>query len=107
MTQPAPQTDVARFVRACEQHLRRPALQWDGTATVAVFSPDLTPAEQAVYTAILRWHRAGIGLSFPEFLALRDDMALLRNYLGVATPTAAQTAAATKSVIRVLRGILD
>jgi hypothetical protein len=41
-----------------------------------------------------------------EWQALEPDIAGLKSYLGVATPTAAQTASATKAIIRVLAALL-
>lgn len=107
MSYPVPRDDVPAFVRACEQNLRRPSLVWDGSAVVAEFHPDLDPTEQATYTALLRLHRSRLGLTPAEFLALRDDVAGLRAYHGLSSPTANQTALATKALIRVLRAILD
>jgi hypothetical protein len=107
MSYPVPRRDLDGFVRECEEALRRPVLSWDGTATVADFYPDLSPAEQDTYTALLRLQRSRLGLTPAEFGALAPDISGLRTYHGLASPTAAQTAAATKALIRVLRAILD
>jgi len=50
--------------------------------------------------------RFGVTLALAEWLSIKSDAAGLRNYLGVATPTLTQTAAATKAIIRVLNTII-
>lgn len=107
MTYPVPTKDVAGFVRLCEQALRRPFLKWVDGATAAEFEPDLTAPERDIYAALLRLHRSARGLTPAEFLALKPDLAGLRAYHDLAAPTAVQTVAATKAIIRVLRALLD
>jgi hypothetical protein len=46
------------------------------------------------------------GISLAEWQALEPDIAGLKSYLGTASPTAAQTASATKAIIRVLAALL-
>jgi hypothetical protein len=107
VSHPVPGRDRDAFVRLCETTLRRPALVIEDGQVVAIFLPELTAAEQDVYDDLLRLHRSRLGLTPSEFLGLKDDLAGLRTYHGLASPTAAQTAAATKALIRVLRAILD
>jgi hypothetical protein len=104
---PLPADNLPAFLVSVGKTLRRPAIEWDGTTAVARFTPDLDATEQQTYAELLRLHRSGIGMTAAEYVALRDDFAGLRAYHGLASPTAAQTAAAMKAVIRVLRAILD
>lgn len=108
MTYPWPHRDGDTFYRTLETELRRPILGVDvAGATTARFEPDLSAAEQALYARLLRLHRSRLGLTPAEYDALAPDLNGLRNFVALASPTAAQTAAATKALIRVLRAILD
>lgn len=63
--------------------------------------------DQAVLGPILQFWRSGItGITFAEWQALDNDLSGLRTYQGVASPTLAQTVAATKAQNRVLAAIL-
>jgi hypothetical protein len=104
---PIPRHDTDGFVRLLETSLRRPALVNEGGQTVAVFAPDLEPAEIMTYQSLLRLHRSRLGLTPAEFAALDPDLDGLRAYVNTASPSAAQTVAATKALIRVLRAVLD
>lgn len=71
-----------------------------------VFDPALTTAEQATFDLIVRRHLSRIpGITPAEWEQLAPQIDGLRTYLGLANPTAAQTASATKAIIRVLRAI--
>lgn len=107
MSYPLPAKGLDDFIRDCEQNLRHPLIEWDGQKSVAVFAPDLSPAEQDTYTTLLRLHRSRLGVTPAEFAALQPDLVGLRAFLNLASPTAGQTVAATKALIRVLRAILD
>jgi hypothetical protein len=86
----------------------RPAslVKWNGTNVVVTFDVDLTPAEANRLSQIASWLRSGLRITFDEYLVVRPDLDLLAAFIGVATPTAAQTAAALKAHIRVHRAIL-
>lgn len=99
--------DVAENVRRlCAVHLRAPSDTLDdGTRLSLVFTPDLTPAEEAIFRRLVRM--AGLFRITPtEWAAVDDDIDNARAYLGLATPTLAQTAGMTKSLIRILRVLL-
>jgi hypothetical protein len=104
---PIPRHDTDGFVRLLETSLRRPALVNEDGQTVSLFTPDLTPAEVTAYQRLLRLHHSRLGLTPAEFTALEPDLDGLRSFVSVASPTASQTAAATKALIRVIRAILD
>ena len=92
----------------CRLYLRLP--EWpvavsDGVATF-VFDPPLSPAEEATLADLATMTRFGVTLTLAEWTAIKADAAGLKAYLGVASPTAAQTAAATKAIIRVLGTIV-
>jgi len=87
----------------------RPVSDWtdDGDGNLSpVFVPPLTPTEQAIFDDISRMARFGVDVSLAEWQAIKEDAAGLKQYLGVTSPTAAQTAAATKAIIRVLATII-
>jgi hypothetical protein len=67
--------------------------------------PDLNPQEAARFDELVADARARIRFTPAEMDALRPDIAGLRTYLALDPPTAAQTVAATKAIIRVLRAI--
>jgi len=74
---------------------------------VYTFTVDLTAAEVQTFADCVGTTRTrNVSITLAEYRAIRGDLANLRTFLGLATPTAAQTAAATKSVIRVLAALL-
>lgn len=101
--------DLARRVaQLCSQLIREPATLGTDAATgdpVLTFEPPLTTAEQTTYANILRTLRSAVAITPAERQALEPDIATLRTYVGVTSPTAAQTAAATKAIIRVIRAL--
>ena len=83
--------------------------QGPGSLTVS-FTGTLTAEQRATAQDIANdlavLARSGVKLSLAEWRAIKADIAGLKAYLGVASPTAAQTAAATKAIIRVLGTII-
>lgn len=99
--------EALRIVLACHAAQRGPAgVDLTGTTLTLTFTPDLTAAETTALTELVRAAKSVLGLSRAERNALESDVTTLRSYLQVATPTLAQTAAATKAIIRVLRAVL-
>jgi hypothetical protein len=100
-----------RLTALCLLYLRQPAEAWadldTGTANVT-FTPPLTAAEQAILDDLALMAKFGItaDLSLAEFRAIKPDLVTARQYVGLASPTAAQTTAALKSAIRVLGALL-
>jgi hypothetical protein len=84
----------------CLQYLREPTTrQSDGTVT---FVPPLTAPEQAILDDLQLMAKFGVTMTLAEWQSIKADAAALKAYLGIATPTLAQTAAATKAIVRVL-----
>jgi hypothetical protein len=71
-----------------------------------VWVPDLTAAEQVILDDLTTMARFGVTMTLAEWQGIKADAAGLKSYLGVGSPTAAQTAAATKAIIRVLATII-
>lgn len=68
--------------------------------TALTITPDLTPAQLAAFNDAVVSIRAGVeGLT-------AADIDGLRAYLAVGSPTLAQTASATKALIRTLRALI-
>jgi hypothetical protein len=86
------------------RYLRAPATETvDGSGNVTMtFEPPLTTAEQATFDDLTTMAKFGVTLTLAEWQSIKGDAANLKAYLGVATPTLVQTAAATKAIIRVL-----
>lgn len=70
------------------------------------WTPDLSAAQLATAQDVVAAAQANLSITRAEWVALKPDVAALRTYVGIASPTAAQTAAATKAIIRVLRAVL-
>jgi hypothetical protein len=71
-----------------------------------VYAPDLTPAEAAKLDAIQAWLSGPLRAdTFAEYLALRQQIAGLRDYLANGAPTGPETVAAVKGTIRLLRAL--
>lgn len=71
-----------------------------------VWNPPLSAGEQAIFADLQTMMKFGVALTLPEWQAIKADAAGLKTYLGVASPTLAQTAAATKAIIRILATII-
>jgi hypothetical protein len=71
-----------------------------------LFDPPLSPAETETLADLRQMQRHRVSITLAEWQSIKADAAGLRAYLGVASPTAAQTAAATKAVIRVLSTVI-
>jgi hypothetical protein len=74
--------------------------------SIAVFTPPLTTAEQATFADLQTMAKFGVSITLAEWQSVKTDAANLKTYLGVASPTLVQTAAATKSIIRILATIV-
>lgn len=96
------------FAVLCRTYLRE-ILYWqtdDVSAPVPVFDPPLTAQEQVTLGDLQTMARFGVTLTLVEWQSIKTDAAGLKSYLGVASPTLAQTASATKAIIRVLGTII-
>jgi hypothetical protein len=74
--------------------------------TVITWTPDLSGPQLVLLASLQRLALAATLITPAERDALENDLAGLRAYQDVATPTLAQTAAATKAQNRVLRALL-
>lgn len=79
----------------------------DATIT-ATFDPPLSTAEQATLADIQLLAKLGLtnDLTLAEFQAIKPDLATAKTFVGIASPTAAQSNAALKATIRVLGALL-
>ena len=80
----------------------------DGTVDPApTFTPALSAAEQTTLANLRRFaRRGGLVITPDEWEAVKADAATAKAYVGLASPTTAQTTAAIKAVIRVLGAIV-
>lgn len=98
------------FIRDVESAIRQATWAVDpqtGEAS-ATFSPALNATEQAIYDDLLTMARFGLSanITLAEFRAIKPDLATARAFVGIASPTAAQSNAALKATIRVLGALL-
>lgn len=91
---------------ACQEQGFMPAAFTVGLVRRLIFDPDLTSSEQAAVSDIIAACGTNLTLSVSEWQAIKSDVTGLRAYLGLTSPTNAQTVAATKAIIRVLGAIL-
>jgi len=98
------------LIRLCEEYLGRRPVTYETNPTTGqitmTFVPPLTTAEQATFDDLAVMVRFGVTLTLAEWQGIKADAAGLKAYLGVTSPTAAQTAAATKAIVRVLGTII-
>jgi hypothetical protein len=100
-----PVTGLPGLLEAVTAAIRQPSEVRVGP--VYVFTPDLTAAEAATFADLVATHRShDVRLTPAEYVTIKPDLEGLRTYHGLASPTAAQTAQATKAIIRVLRALL-
>lgn len=99
-----------RLAALCSAYLREPvSMTLDGTGTVvSTFEPPLTVQEQAAYDDLSTMAKFGLSndLTLAEFRVIKPDLVTARNFVGIASPTAAQSNAALKATIRVLGALL-
>ena len=107
--QPIPIADASRLANLCVTYLRVPSevLGYPGDTRTLVVTPELTAAEQTTYARLLAIARSTIPAITPaEWQAIEPDIAGLRTYRAIATPTLAQTVLAVKAQSRILRALL-
>lgn len=93
----------------CRTYLREPARFYADDAGVPVveWSPPLSAAEQAILDDLKAMARLRItGLTLAEYQALKPTLAGLATYRDLASPTNAQSVAAIKGIIDVLRALV-
>ena len=78
----------------------------DPVSATLTYEPDLTAEQQATFDAIRRLAVGATLITPAERTALESDLAGLRTYQGIASPTLAQTVSAVRAQSRVLRALL-
>lgn len=100
---PAQAFELARAIREPSDY------QYDSATSTATitFTPDLTAAETATLSDMVgAYHTRDLSLTLAEYRAIKPDLAGLRTYAGIASPTLAQTVSAVKAQSRILRALL-
>ena len=110
MTTIAVPLDAALVIADLCDHnaVRRPEIVGNpGAPIVSVtWTPDLTPDEQTAITDIVSAGKSHVGISLAEWLSIKDDVAGLVTYQGLASPTLAHTVLAVKAQSRILRALI-
>lgn len=110
MARAYPDTATNRLYALCVLYLRTPSAWYLDTVTgpVMEFEPVLSGAEQTTFTDLTTMAKFGLeaSLTLAEFQAIKSDLATAKTFLGIASPTAAQSNAALKSTIRVIGALL-
>lgn len=95
------------LIGLCLQYLRQPSITTDAAGTSTwTFDPPLTTAEQTTFADLTTMARFGVTLTLAEWQTIKPDAAGLKAYLGLASPTNAQSIAAIKAIIRALGVII-
>lgn len=71
-----------------------------GTTVTYHFNVDLTAAQATAFADLVLMARFAVVLTLAEWQQVKPDAANLKAYVGIASPTLAQTAAAVKSIAR-------
>lgn len=91
----------------CVGQLRAPTdMTDDGTNFSLTFTPDLTAGELTTFSRLVQIASASTEITPTEWAAITSDVATVKAFVGIATPTAAQSNAALKATIRVLGALL-
>ena len=87
----------------------RPITSWidngDGTRT-AVFVPPLDATEQEAFDDLTVIVALGLPLTLAEYRARKADIAGIKAYMALASPTATQTRDAFRALVRVVGAML-
>lgn len=107
---PYPDPTGPALLALCAAYLRLPTATYNAATdtTTYAFVPPLTTAEQATFADLQLMAKFAISdnLTLAEFQAMKPDLATGKTYLGLASPTNAQTVAVIKAIIRVLGDLL-
>lgn len=78
----------------------------EGTATTSTitWNIDLTPEEDAIVLDCIGAGKTGI--DYDLYVVIKDELAVMRQFMQTASPTNAQQTAAVKALIRVVRSML-
>lgn len=80
-------------------------LSADGLTLTYHFNVDLTAAQATRFGELVNLLHAHVRLDLADFDNVKADYQTAKAFVGIATPTQAQTAAALKAVIRVLGAV--
>ena len=106
-THPVSSPHVSRLRELVADALREPSNITGDPITGAItfhFTPDLSTSEAATLAEIDSLARSGIDPA--DWPTVRDELPTLRAFMQASSPSAAQSVAAVKSIVRVLRAIL-
>lgn len=111
LNEPQPFGVLEAIDAAVAAGLPAPVVRSEATRNVYIFTPDLTPAQITILQGVVAdltgaKRTLHLELSLDEYRAIKADLATLRTFVGIANPTAAQTANAVKAMIRSLRALL-
>jgi hypothetical protein len=103
--------DIDRACRLLRAVLREPSGVVYGNGPEAVptaveFSPGLTSAEQTTLAEVLQRCQTAVYWSDADWTVFKAEYATLKTYLGITSPSNAQTAAAAKAIIRVIAAMV-
>lgn len=91
----------------CVEYLREPDHSTVTGGVVSwVFLPDLSAEEETRFARLHQLAASDVRITLDECEALLPTLVGLRDYHALASPTGAQTVAAVKGIIRVLRALL-
>jgi hypothetical protein len=99
---------VAGLWSLLRANLRMPEAFVPGQGTITYrYTPDLTAAEATTFDRLVSLARQrSVTITPAEWNAIQPDVATAKTYLGLASPTAAQTATALKSLIRIVAALV-
>lgn len=101
-----PERRLADLDRLCGQYLQRsPSIEDDGNTLTLTFTPDLTAGEETILARIMRVEGL-MRITPAEWSIIEPDIDGLRTYMDISSPTNAQSVAAIKAIIRVLRALM-
>jgi hypothetical protein len=100
--------DGSSLFRLCGRFLRTPTLYDTADDATFVFTPTLTPAEQAIFDDLKLMAKFSVEMTLAEWQAIKPDVALLQAFAQgtVASKTLADVVNATRAHSRILRTIV-
>lgn len=100
-----PDTTADRLFALCCTYLRQPVgyATEDSTGDpVAEFAPPLTAPEQATLDDLVLLARSGLDIGLARFRQIKADVATIRAYSAITSPSAAQRLAWERAISRVV-----
>ena len=101
-----PERSMAEIMRLCGAYIGRvPTEEDDGVNLTLTFTPDLDPGEEDTLRRVMRVGML-MRITPAEWAAIEGDISGLRTYDGLSSPTNAQSVAAIKALIHVMRALM-